>query len=207
MATSRKFKTELTPDIRLHLLRGFCFEEIKLADSDLQSLWGQHHNDLLSFWAQDPDEYLAGDDFHEVEPGGPGTRPWSWWRWDAPEERKILSQAHIVDQETRLRGEPEYDSAFMKEYPLNEDDRQETEYAYLHRLKLFAKTERDYFKRFPKIKPDDWDYLFRKGWTTARDRAEWRRIWFAGLTEKGKRSRDLDLGYLDKLNIKPEETK
>jgi hypothetical protein len=67
------------------------------------ALWIEHHR-LPALWAEHQAALLeAWIDAH------PGTRPWGWWRWEAPEPRRVLRNAdcvHLQPDEARPPGRP-----------------------------------------------------------------------------------------------------
>jgi hypothetical protein len=84
--------------------------------------WNEHRVELLDFWIQDPTPWPehgpSGERFSYVRPGGPGSRPWAWWRFTAPRwqpDDPRHAGAHYVGQlsEPRKRlggvGTPDYE--------------------------------------------------------------------------------------------------
>jgi hypothetical protein len=168
-------------------------------DETRRHAWKLHRDELMEYWLQDPDAWLeAGNKgtFGTPQPGGPGTRPSSWWEYTANKPLNIVTAAEQIDQETAKRGKPQYDD------PSFYHDREETEVSYLHQLKLLSPAELEYLN---KISPDpsDWDFLQWNDWLTAHGRREWFRMWCRNLTDKGVESRRLDLLYLQKLGLSP----
>lgn len=82
MATERKRGQHLRPmsgtisdDERHYLLTGHDFFSQGFDDERMKALWEQHRDELI---AQHREEH------------GLGTRCWGWWKFDAPEPRRIL---------------------------------------------------------------------------------------------------------------------
>lgn len=158
MPTTRKRKSRIpTPEFSrqhwYHLLVGHSWfpaeaygEPDRFDAVAAEAAWRAHRADLLAYWAQDPAVWkrTSRADFDTPEPGGPGTRPWVWWRFEAPEPRRILKWWHwdregkveiegpsaIVsgDWRTYFGRYPSYIGCLGPEY--------ETERAYLERLGL-----------------------------------------------------------------------
>jgi len=55
--------------------------------------WEANKAELLAYWLQDPIEWARTNvsQFGYPRPGAPGTRPWAWWWFDAPEPRPIIA--------------------------------------------------------------------------------------------------------------------
>ena len=81
---------------RYELLVGHAFFDDGFeGDEDARrEAWFEHRDELLAYWIQDPARWKrpsgmsAIDHFEHPEPGGPGTRPWAWWRYEAPAMRR-----------------------------------------------------------------------------------------------------------------------
>lgn len=87
---TRTSSPSLDPARRQQLLTGFSpwLSTGPAEDPDSwQQLWRRHWAELLSWWTQDPADHEGPG-----SPGGPGTRPWGWWEYDAPEPRRILDR-------------------------------------------------------------------------------------------------------------------
>jgi hypothetical protein len=75
------------------LLASASLDDALTARSEaLRRLWRAHRAEMLPLWTQDH----------------PGTRPWAWWRIDAPEPRRRLGGGGTPCHEV-LADEPEYD--------------------------------------------------------------------------------------------------
>lgn len=175
------------------------------SEDDRRKAWEIHRAELLTFWTQDPGEWLnAGNrqGFGNPAPGGPGTRPAAWWDYDAPEALRIISTAEQIALEIEKRGEPEYTADKEHSQSFYYDGADETEVAYLSRLGLLSAGEVEFFRRLSPD-PSDWGFLQRHGWTTAGDRRRWFLDWCRNLTPLGIESRRLDLEYLRKLGLSP----
>lgn len=58
----------------------------------------------------------------------PGTRPWAWWKFDAPEPRRRIQRVLTPDEQQRVRKHSgdaalEQYSRYLKGSPLNEPER------------------------------------------------------------------------------------
>jgi hypothetical protein len=56
--------------------------------------WEAVREELLAYWISDPGGWRPLDDvslFRQCRPGGPGSRPWAWWTWDAPAPRRVVA--------------------------------------------------------------------------------------------------------------------
>ena len=89
--------------------------------------WVAHRDELLAYWTQDP----AGWDlethlsFGDPEPGGPASRPWAWWMFDAPAPRRVAGKTRYAGEVHSVPGQPAEQGVFF-----------ETEEVYLTRLGL-----------------------------------------------------------------------
>lgn len=191
----------LTGPQRDSLLHGHdFFRDAWQTPDDRRKAWELHKADLMIFWLQDPDEWLAAGNqrnFGNPEPGGPGTRPCAWWDFDAKDEPRPFTIESLIALETEKRGDPDHSLDFAVFH-----DCEESAVVYLHRLKLLSKPETAYLKRLSKD-PTDWDFLQRNGWLTAGGRRQWFLSWCRSLTPKVIASRRLDLQYLARLGLSP----
>ena len=59
--------------------------------------WEAHREALLAYDLQDPEEWRkthhTSFGWGGEAPGGPGSRPWAWWQFEAPEPRPIVGQS------------------------------------------------------------------------------------------------------------------
>ena len=107
-------------------------------DSKRQA-WERHRETLLGYWAGSttatPSTPGARGDLGKPRPGGPGTRPWGWWQYDAPEPRR-----RITGQGEPAEGSPLAFGIPTRWRSIDPDDppRYETERAYLERLDLLT---------------------------------------------------------------------
>lgn len=177
LARHRIAKPMLDPETRSYLLTGFWFGRNQPSQDELKHLWLEHRDDLLTFWLQDPDTYREppGADFFHEPPGGPGTRPFAWWRWSAPAPRKVIRPNHA--------------------------DEFETEFTHLARRKLFTAGERKYFAQFPAISARAWVRLQRHDWHTAALRHRWLAESCRHLTPEGEAWRGRVLADFARLGI------
>ena len=83
---------------RYELLGGHAFFDDGFEDDEdaRREAWFEYRRELLAYWAQDPAKWKrpAGTNgIDQPETGGPGTRPWAWWRYEAPEMRRPVDGA------------------------------------------------------------------------------------------------------------------
>ena len=87
----------LTNEKRSQLLDGDDFLSRAYGDdgwkeAQARADWLEWRDELVQFWTQPPPAHEARDaphGFYNPTPGGPGTRPWAWWYFDAPEPRRV----------------------------------------------------------------------------------------------------------------------
>jgi hypothetical protein len=121
---------------------------------DLIALIQGYHYDLCEFWQDEDDEEVPRFLWSKLKPDImeqhvkriPGTRPSSWWRFDA------AAKLRIVDYE-RERSVGVYNGKqIMRKVPKEEwEPIFENERTYLERLKLFTDFEKEIFRKFGEI--------------------------------------------------------
>ena len=79
----RRSTVERPPELTFHERRflrvGFAVDRRLLDDPDLlRGPWQAHRDEVLAEWIEDR----------------PGTRPWAWWEFDAPEAREVVGVRH-----------------------------------------------------------------------------------------------------------------
>ena len=117
--------------------------------------WQKHREVLLAEWIED----------------NPGTRPWAWWRFDAPERRQCTNgphphdcQTYIAKAEASLRRSEWFGQvAFALTYGVprimggceccNPEPDYEWEVEYLHRLELLTPAEAELCNSGHEFKP------------------------------------------------------
>lgn len=83
---------------RAQLLTGVdMFQDVygngaRLDAESAQRDWAEHREALLAFWLQDPPAWHRSHrrELDNPAPGGPLTRPWAWWSFDAPRELRLV---------------------------------------------------------------------------------------------------------------------
>lgn len=204
MPTNRNKRTRarrrapgLPGSVRYYLLCGHYHSLKAVSEDEFRQYWEWHRDELIAYAIQDPDAFVRGElsNWDYPDPVGPGFRPHAWWKYDAPEERRILDWGAITGLEKRLLGKVRHPDLHF------EDERLETSFEYLYRLNLLTKAEHRWFDRYPQITFDDWCLLFRKRWQCMRERTDHIRLWHGHLTEKGKASERLVLAYWDRLDL------
>jgi hypothetical protein len=160
----------LSDAMRRHLLSGEyptrgdfgSWVEVFDKSTDQRGRWQEHGDDLLAEWIADH----------------PGTRPWAWWRFDAPEPRHRLGGVGTPSFEV-LAHAPEYDHGLPTQWVTVWD----VEYYTGRAVDVHGKAIGQEFRgrRFAgqAIDPDDPPryeseaaYLDRHGLLSAEERAE-----------------------------------
>src|SRR5262249_49105146 len=107
-----------------HLRTGDSFEvelgEVTITEDQLREAWEQLRERVLA-------EHIAEQ---------PGTRPWAWWQWDAPEPRRKLDPGPESSWPCRWHGYP------LVYGPVRPEDQYEAEVDYLRRLGLLTEDEK-----------------------------------------------------------------
>ncbi len=67
---------------RWHLLTGHHYGSGFVDEAAAREAWAAHREALMAYWTRSD---LTPED-ESPEPGGPGTRPWAWWRFEAAAE-------------------------------------------------------------------------------------------------------------------------
>lgn len=58
--------------------------------------WETHRDALLAFWIQDPGAWSGERSLGNPAPGGPGSRPWAFWHFDATAPRHVTERLDPV---------------------------------------------------------------------------------------------------------------
>jgi hypothetical protein len=136
---SRRNRTEYTDEHVRVLLRGYDFWELFGDRNDPQSLERIQHA-----WEQ-----LANVVLPQHIADRPGSRPWAWWRWDAPGPRRF-----VVDmKDWEPVGKPTWYGRWTLFQPTTDtatidtllrcEDLYETEFNYLRRHRLLTPEEQE----------------------------------------------------------------
>ena len=96
--------------------------------------WQEHRAELLAYWTQPFEAWRrehGQTSFENPEPGGPGTRPWAWWEFEAPGPRRRVggTGAALPDAPLSFGCPVWYDG----DYLIADPPRYEPERAYLTR--------------------------------------------------------------------------
>ena len=97
-----------TPAHAYQLLKGYTFlyegygrpERGDFDDATARADWETHRAELMAYWCQDPAGWTSDPSepqWIQAEPGGPGSRPWAWWTFEAPEPRRIVGHRGLED--------------------------------------------------------------------------------------------------------------
>jgi hypothetical protein len=122
-------------------LEGLARGQERPSDAELCELWDEICQELLDWHVHGiPAEC---NELGIAYPGRPGTRPWAWWRFDAPEPRRQVVR-YVDPDGNELRSEGPADH-FGRPRTFNgflPEDMYETELAYLRRRGLLFPAER-----------------------------------------------------------------
>ena len=147
---------ELTPRQRTWLLSGRDWDHID-AGAGAHGLGGFPHQraarrawescleELLGFWIQEPSTWLGESSFSTPAPGGPGTRPWGWWRFDAKVPRVVIEQLEPA-RKNELRALGWFAETAWRDFfgqPAGGYAKTEAEATYLARHRLFLEGEEE----------------------------------------------------------------
>lgn len=147
------------------LFRGHLIAEqlafLEPSEAEARAMWAAHGGQLLRWWL----DGIPADAFRSVhfgfvgcEKANPaGTRPWAWWRFDAPERRRLIAVGELIG--------PSLQTRIVERAPIAEDEVQawsvgknwfgepsptcggifrfETEAAFLMRHGLLTKAEQE----------------------------------------------------------------
>jgi len=80
--------------------------------------WQEHRDELMTYWLQDPAEWRKTQcrEFGYPEPGGPFTRPWGWWMFDAPEVRQVIGNDGTCNVWPPPRATPQLGAVYESQY-------------------------------------------------------------------------------------------
>lgn len=87
---------------------GFTEASAFESEAERRGRWQRHREDLLRWWTRGPDAPdPPADRFWARTPGEPGTRPWAWWEYDAPERRRLTDPDRLREHVAARRNTPE----------------------------------------------------------------------------------------------------
>ena len=107
-------------------------------DEARRRAWFAHREELLQAWTADPPDQDHRGDLGQPLLGGAGSRPWAWWRYEAPESRRQVGGEGTPLDDTL------FDFGIPRQWQaLDGDDppRFEDEAAYLERNGLLTDDE------------------------------------------------------------------
>ena len=86
----QEFRAQLTATVRrlLEIGRHAALDEYEAGDAEIVNVYLVPPDPLEQLWHEHRAELLAG-----WIAAHPGTRPWSWWAWDAREPRRVVPRA------------------------------------------------------------------------------------------------------------------
>lgn len=90
----KRRKLGYTPQHLRVLEHGFDFHDVYENKQQRLEAWEIFRDEIIADWIRKP-----RDSEHEYP--GPGTRPWAWWEFDAPELRRRLNGVHPFDNPER----------------------------------------------------------------------------------------------------------
>lgn len=105
--------------------------------------WEACRDELLGFWIQNPATWLGEPSSATPSPGGPGTRPWGWWRFDAEVPRVIVDKLE-PGRKNELGALGWFVEKVWRDFfgrPAGDYAETETESSYLLRHRLFLEGE------------------------------------------------------------------
>lgn len=88
----------LDTDAGPHGLGGFPHER------SARLAWVACRDELMAFWLEEPTTWTGKNGFETPAPGGPGTRPWAWWRFEAKVPRVAVRLDPAKKNELRALG-------------------------------------------------------------------------------------------------------
>jgi len=144
----RRFKPTTIPPALLKYFKGESYgpDDEGACDVFLMELrpamkqaWESHRDELLADWIEK----------------NPCSRPFAFWKFDAPELRKQISGSGDVDYEGACissDGLPEY---WQVEWDRNDPPTFESEATCLDQLDLLIPTEKTYLKKHPELMRDE----------------------------------------------------
>jgi hypothetical protein len=140
MATKKKrVGDELTEEQREKLLTGRDWFELAFdQEGQEREAWFENREELLHYWSQDPSNAPPG----APRPGGPGTRPWAWWKYESKGPRRRTAGSGTAAQDPRQEytfGMPRYWSS----YSMNDPPAFEAEHEFLKRWGLLTREEEE----------------------------------------------------------------
>jgi len=143
----RRTVEELTPEAREVLLAGFCMETLvsgdrwsEFADGEdgARALWATHRDELVAEWLE-REPYGSADGTESR--GGPGTRPFGFWYFEAQAARHVTGRAPgqvnlaAMGWGTEACWREHFGRAWGEHLPV------ETERAYLERHRLLLEED------------------------------------------------------------------
>ena len=104
--------------------------------------WETCRDELVAFWLQQPTTW-TGKSFSTPAPGGPGTRPWAWWYFDAKVPRVVIEQLEPA-RKNELRALGWFSEKAWRDFfgrPAAEYAETASEASYLSRHRFFLEGE------------------------------------------------------------------
>ena len=105
--------------------------------------WEACRDELLGFWIQEPSTWLGESSFATPAPGGPGTRPWGFWHFEAKVPRVVTEQLEPA-RKNELQALGWFAEKAWRDFfgrPAGDYVVTESESAYLSRHRLFLEGE------------------------------------------------------------------
>ena len=116
--------------------------------------WEKCRDELLAFWIENPGTWLGEPSFTTPAPGGPGSRPWAWWYFDALTPRVIVEQLEPA-RKNELRALGWFCEKSWRDFrgnPAGAYAGTESESSYLSRHRLFFEGEESSLRGPPEPK-------------------------------------------------------
>ena len=116
--------------------------------------WEKCRDELIAFWIQDPATWVGKSSFTTPAPGGPGSRPWGFWRFEATAARVVVEQLE-PGRKNELSGLGWFCEKAWKDFfgrPAGDYAKTESESSYLLRHRLFLPGEESSMRGPPEPK-------------------------------------------------------
>ena len=76
---------------KVSALRGKGYGDPDAEGRDIDAMrsdWAKYGDALTAWWVGETTQRVLTKPWLFVVPGGPGSRPWGWWEFDAPEDQR-----------------------------------------------------------------------------------------------------------------------
>ena len=111
--------------------------EYRFDEAAARADWEDYREELMAWWLQDPTAWRRENGrpvgFYNLEPGGPGSRPWAWWAFEGPDDARLVFGLAPIDEPTARASGVRYCRGVLVE----------SEAAFLRRRSLLLPGEAD----------------------------------------------------------------